>query len=68
MASQEIFVVVQIVLHVFKWIEALCLMDGRFVVLFIHVRVHAVSLFCVSILFKFEISCHCESFFKNLTW
>ena len=34
MASQEIFIIVQIVVHAFKWIEALCLMDGRFMMLF----------------------------------
>ena len=36
MASREILIVdiVQIVSHVGKWTEALCFMDGRFVVIF----------------------------------
>ena len=33
MASQEIFIVVRIVVHVIKWTEALCFMDGSFVVI-----------------------------------
>ena len=44
MASQEIFIVVQIVVHVFKWIKALCHMDGRFVVLFDSCRQYHFSL------------------------
>ena len=72
MASQEIFIVAQIVVHVFiKWTEAQCLMDGRFVVLMDTCMQCHSSLkqnksnefteLCVSNLFKFEVSCHCES-------
>ena len=59
--------IVQIVVHVFKWKEALCLKDGRFVMLFDKSMQRLSSLkhnytdefteFCVSYLFKF--SCHC---------
>ena len=68
MASQEAFIIVQVVVHVFKWIEALCLVVGRFVVLFYKCMQRHSSLkqnktdefteLCVSILFKIEISCH----------
>ena len=56
--------------------EAVYFMDGRFVVIFDACKQchyfkkrnktdrFTLSLLCVSILFKFEISCLCESFFK----
>ena len=78
MALQDIFIVVWIVVHVFKGTETLCFMwisdlwwssicvGSGILHLLKHNKTYGLTELCVSILFKFEISCHCESFFINL--
>ena len=73
LASQEISIAVWVVvqLHVFKWTEALYFMDGRlfgdlrYVIFHLlkHNKTDGFTVLCVSVLFNFDISLRCESFF-----
>ena len=76
MASQEIFVIVWIVVYVFKirgrvlhgWVICGDLRYVQTVSFFTYFKkrnkTNGFTVLCISILFKFEISCLCESFFK----